>query len=521
MVEIKRMRRLIPYITLFVLLGMALQSHAQQPAVRARIAGLEQNADYMGLLQQDAQLQMREDSIASAIVQLRKQLREAPENRTQYANQIMQCENQLFEVRNAKGRIIDRINTIEQEWVLANLNADIARHEAGTKPSSEIPDSLKRRNLIENKPFQQHLAASDYTALQRAQRSEMQAIDLVNRYLANYLSIGELAAAYAQVPTEAEAIALQGQIDSLSTLNKRTADSLAHRWNYIYDNKSYAYDYLMEALRKEEQLDRQQTRISATMREIGTLQGTTASDELVDYFLRKQLLVGYESAIAEELGLDAAKDSLQGVSSQLAAIEFKLPRIKVEERLFIEYDSVAFSSKPHYTAENPIPACKIYQRGTIYRVLLGTFSTKRPVSTFRGAYPLSYEVTEAKKWRYYAGGFATLEEAEEAQARLKKRGFMRPEVVMWSDGEYRNLAEEPLPTATLSGYRIELTGISTLSDEVRNAILAVSETAEISRIGTNRFIIGTFDELTVAEQVAAAIREANDALSPRIMEINQ
>ena len=163
----------------------------------------------------------------------------------------------------------------------------------------------------------------------------------------------------------------------------------------------------------------------------------------------------------------------------------------------------------------------MYKRGTIFRVLLGTFSAKRPVSIFRGAYPLSYEVTEDNKWRYYAGGFATQEEAEEAQARLKKRGFTRPEVVVWINGEYRNLAQEPLPTATRSGYRIELTGIVSVSEEVRNAVLAVCETAEVSRVGSNRFLIGTFDELTMAEQVAEAIRATNAALSPKIIELRQ
>ena len=37
---------------------------AQQPEVEARIAGLEGNAEYMSLLREDAQLQIREDSNA-------------------------------------------------------------------------------------------------------------------------------------------------------------------------------------------------------------------------------------------------------------------------------------------------------------------------------------------------------------------------------------------------------------------------------------------------------------------------
>lgn len=515
------MRKILFLIVLFGGWFSAESVQAQQRRVEARIAGLEQDSTYMSLLHEDARLQEREDSIASAVVQLRRELRANPGNRAEYSRHIMECENLIFEVRTAKGRVMDRINTIEQEWVLANLNADIARHETGRTASSVVPDSLKRRNLIENKPFGEYLAAPDYAALRRAQRSEMQAVDFVNRYLANYLIISELSSVYMEVPTEAEAMTVRAKMDSLEVVNRSVADSLARSWNYIYDNKSYAYDYLMEALRKEQQLDRQQERLSTAMREVGMLQGKTASDALVDYFLRKHALVAYEIAVAEELSLQSARDSLRGVANQLSTIDYKLQPIRVEERLFIDYDSVAFSSKPHYTAANPIPECTIYKRGTIFRVLLGTFSAKRPVSIFRGAYPLSYEVTEDNKWRYYAGGFATQEEAEEAQARLKKRGFTRPEVVVWINGEYRNLAQEPLPTATHSGYRIELTGIASISEEVRNAVLAVSETAEVSRIGSNRFFIGTFDELATAEKVVDAIRAANAALSPKIVELRQ
>ena len=95
---------------------------AQQPEVEARIAGLEGNAEYMSLLREDAQLQIREDSIVNAVERMRRQLREDPGKRQQYSQEILQLESRIFEIRNAKGRLIDRINTIEQEWVLASLN---------------------------------------------------------------------------------------------------------------------------------------------------------------------------------------------------------------------------------------------------------------------------------------------------------------------------------------------------------------------------------------------------------------
>ena len=82
--------------------------HAQQPKVEARIAGLEGNAEYMSLLREDAQLQLREDSIVNAVERMRQRLREDPSRRQELSQEILQQESRIFEIRNAKGRLIDR-----------------------------------------------------------------------------------------------------------------------------------------------------------------------------------------------------------------------------------------------------------------------------------------------------------------------------------------------------------------------------------------------------------------------------
>lgn len=458
------------YTTLCALLFAGTTALAQQP-VEARIAGLEQNEEYMSLLRADAALQQREDSIAAAVVRVRGLLRDDPENGRRYAQQIMESENRIFEVRTKKGRIIDRINTIEQEWVLANLNADAARRAQTMPEPSELPDSLKRRNLVANRPFARHLPAADYAALQRAQRSEMRAVACMNRYLENYALLSEMERSFDSLRTEEEALALRERFEALDDRNRLVVDSLATLWNFIFDSKSYAYDYLLEALHEERLLDRQSARLSEAMRAISSLQGETASDELVDYLLRKRMLVEYETSVAEAFDLGTAVDSLRTVRERLEKIDFRLPKRTLSDRIFIRYDSLVFSTHPVYTAQNPIPPCRIYERGTIYRVLLGTFQSKRPVSTFRNTSPLCC-LEEEGRWRYFAGGFATAAEAREAQARLKKRGFLRPEVVVWVDGEYRNLSQEPLPTATAAGYRVEVTGAEALTDAMRAAVTA-------------------------------------------------
>lgn len=130
---------------LFAALLGAGSLRAQQLSVEARIAGLESNEEYMSLLREDAQLQMREDSIVNAVERARRQLRENPAARQQYSQDILQLESRIFEIRNAKGRLIDRINTIEQEWVLANLNG------AASQPAGPAAEILRRRFPIRSR----------------------------------------------------------------------------------------------------------------------------------------------------------------------------------------------------------------------------------------------------------------------------------------------------------------------------------------------------------------------------------
>lgn len=490
---------------------------AQQPAVEPRIVGLEKNAEYMSLLGEDALLQQREDSIMNAVTQLRRQLRQEPERRQEYSQQILQLESRIFEIRSSKGRLIDRINTIEQEWVLANLNAGTPAVPAAEDPAVTIPDSLKVRNLVDNLYFGEHLAAADHAALLEAQRLEPRAREYVDRFMANYATLGQLAESYAAVQTEAEAMEIYGRLTTLQGVNRVLSDSLAGVWNYIFDNKNYAYGYILDELDKDEILAREEEELSRASRRLSELEATTESAAVTDYLLRKRVLTDYETAVAGVLSLDAARDSLQGVAAQLKQLDERLPRIAVAERYFLDYDSVAFSSTPKYSYQHPIPECKVYANGTIYRLLLGTFNTKRAAATFRGAYPLFYLINDEEKWCYYTGGFATLEEAQEAQKVLKEHGFVRPEIVVWTDGVERNLSRDP--EAQNMAYRVEITGTEALSDAVKETISETAAGHELSRVGQQLFVVGGFNDRAVADRLAETLRQQEPSLEIKVVEM--
>lgn len=519
MVEIKyKMLRKICLSFLFAASSVAGVVYARQPAVEARIAGLESNGQYMDLLREDARLQFREDSIVRAVEGLRRRLRDDPAGRQRYSQEILELENRIFEIRGAKGRLIGQINTIEQEWVLANLNGSGAGTQEEPGPAAAVPDSLKVRNLVDNLCFRRELPAADYAALQRAQRMEMRAVDYVNRYFANYATAAELAAAYEAAQDEQEALDIHSRYTTLQGLNRLLADSLSEVWNYIFDNKSYAYGYLMDKLGEEEVLAREEERLADAARRLSALRGQTASDAVADYFLRKRVAVDYEAAVADVLQLDEARDSLKGVAAQLDAIDYRLPKLDVAQRSFIRYDSIAFSSTPKYSYQHPIPECRVHAQGTVYRILLGTFNTKRAASTFRGAYPLCCRIDENGKWCYYAGGFATREEAEAAQAQLRKHGFLRPEIAVWTDGAYRNLTRDPEASAT--AYRVEITGAEALGEAMKSVIRSAADGAELSRVGQT-FVVGAFDDRAVAERLAAELQALEPVLEIKVTEISE
>lgn len=514
----RTMRNLVCSLLLLLPAAGGLYARQQPPEGAAR---LESNREYMALMEEDRALQVRQDSVAHAMEQRRAELRANPDARARLSDEILKLEMQIFELRSTRGRLVDRINELEQEWVLAQLENEPQQDaDWSTEPASQLQlysQGPIRRNLVENSYFRDNLPADDYRSLLEAQRLELQAVAMADRYLSNYETLSKLARAYEKESKEEVALETFDQFQTLQLENQQLADSLSAVWNYIFDNKSYAYGYVLDKLNHDRVLEVQERRLSEAMQQLAELRGQTASDALADYGLRKPVAVDYEMDVARMLGLDTARDSLMQERTRVRGWEFKRPKIAMKRRSFIDYEALGFSNTPRYSAQHPIPECRIYERGTIYRILLGRFSAKRPVSTFKGTFPLSCLLDADKKWNYYAGGFATLAEAEDAQKRLKEKGFLKPEIVVWTDGSPRNLSQLADEGALL--YRVEIE-TETLSDELRAAIASAAADPEISKVG-QKFVVGPLGDRETADAVAAAVREADDRLEIKVTETSQ
>ncbi len=500
-----------------LLLVLSLSPIAAQQ-VSPRIEGLEGNAEYMSLLKRDAQLKIEEDSIVNVVEKIRHNFRTDESNRQRYSQEILTLEAQLFVLRGEKGKLVDKISSIEQAWVLSMLDAP-SKSAAPASNAAAMPkiDESGVRRLTRSVQLKELLSAADYATLCRAEALEPTAANCVTAYINNYHTLADLQLQYNAADNEQLANGIYGKYKTLTGLNGVLSDSLKSVWTYIYDNKSYAYGYLLEKLDKDEILSAKAEAMASAARKIAAASGEYESDVVASYFIQKRYLTDYELSVAELLGTTAARDSLKVVAAQIADVDYRLPKIIFTERSFIDYEPLEFTQS-RYGSRSPIPECRVYERGTLYRILLGEYSSKQSAAAFRGAAPLSYARTESGKYAYYAGCFAKREEADEALNRLKAKGFRRPQIVVWNDG----VSSDVTPSGdadVVPRYRIEIVGAAALSEELKSVVKELAAGCELTRVGDDTFVVSAFEDAAAANRVADAMRQADTSVEIKVVEI--
>lgn len=479
---------------------------------------LDEHPRYKALVAKFKALNDEEKSIKQRMTELRDALSRNPQQSDALAGEIIPLESRILQINKEKSRLTDSINVIEKGWIAVQYQRDqeaAAAPELQTaKPSAQQTNA---RNLVANSVFRQKLNPQDYVALKRAQAGETEAADLASRYIDNHTTLNELAAVYDTIKVEDEAVKIEERFTALDHINRTLGDSLLTAWNEIFDSKLYAYTYILDRMGREDLLSKQEDAMNATAQQVASLRDSTASDQLVTYYYNKVMMLRYEQQIADAFALYPARDSLLAAERMLSRTDFKLSKCRIKERYFIDYEPVKVSHTSPYNWKNPIPECKIYERGSIYRIRLGSFMSKRPISIFRNVSPLSFRQNEKKRWEYYAGALATYEEAVAARNYLKKIGFRAPEIVLWNDGEI----SEPGQDSDASGisFRVELSGKTQLSDAVRQAIEALPEGHQFSRVGEKLYVVGGFFDKASADQLMATLSALDGELEIKVVEI--
>lgn len=498
--------------------------------------GLESNERYINLKRQNEQLLAQEDSIQLIIRTIREeftQKRDADSIVSQefidsFTSDILALEQQIFDIRQLRGDVITELNDIEQEYIIANMynsSADVEEITAENTDSTEVVAPVQHRTLIKNEIFRNTLSTSDYAELELAAERDKEMISLCSEYTKQYQLLAITAHKYRETKEESVADSLFKRYEKLKEECETLNDDIETAWNQIIDTKYFAYNYILEKQNRHSLIESASTQFVDMQHRCSEEDGIYASDAVMHYALGYPTLLDFEVSLAREIELTEALDSLQDVRTNIYVPEYRNEPIDLERRLFIDYTPITFGRTNHYNNSNPLPALKVYERGTIYRILLGTFRTKQPMTLFKGVQPLFIAQNEEKNYCYYAGGYATLKEAEEAQLMLKKKGFKRPEICRWRDGEMINIDSHQEQTVdgqsvTPMGQRYIVTlKCETISEELRAAITAAAPEKPISRRGTS-FAIGTFTDLAEAEALVTTIEEQFDDIEASVVELD-
>ncbi len=457
------------------------------------------------------------DSVAEVLAEHRANYAKNESMRERLAPMILSLEKEIVRLQGEYDRILGSISQSDVKRSLtayeeAKRSADSATAEQRSVVAEDrgtyTPDKARmKRDLVANDYFVHYLSPADYASLKEAQRRETNVKEVVAQYVAEYGELLSLQRQYMEVATRGEADSISNIFTAKKARLAERNNQIAQMWSSLYFNKIYAYDLLMERGGNTSMLDYSAEAAARAEREINEHSDLYESNALVDYYARKKALTEYELQIATTLSLTTSRDSLKLVQAELKNRDYRLSKLSLERRSFIKYEDVKVKTPSVYNSKNPVPRTKVYDYGTIYRIRVGLFSKRPNISALRGVMPLSYTDAYNKGlYAYFVGGFRTEQEAKEGVVYLKKLGFRDPIIAVWVDGEYYPTLEDMRRSE--SQYNVEISGVLTLSEEVKARILAHKSDCTISRIGST-FVVGTFEGKSAAEAVAADIKSLN------------
>ncbi|MFI3266687.1 MAG: SPOR domain-containing protein, partial [Rikenellaceae bacterium] len=450
--------------TAIVLTAMSLIAFSSPlTSVTARVSGLETDSVYMALLEQEQVLKTQEDSIQSLISNIRANFANTSEEQRQtLSREILESENALFEVRNQTGIVSSKINDIEQTYIINNLNKSNGSSQTSVSTSNSQVYASSNSDLYANQFFKDNLSGDDLATLLSTREYESQVAKLEANYLDNYKTLSLLKSNYAACDNQYTADTIMQMFATVENLNLVIEDSLNTAMGYVFDNKLYALTYLYDKTNNEAMFNSLQSELEQMHIDMDARPSGSVSEVIYNLPVQRRFLCDQEIALANKLKASNAADSLKLLKAKLLTQNYDMPDVAIEDRIFIKYDSIVVVKTQIYNASNPIPTMEHYRRGTVYRISVGGFTKAQPASVFRYTAPVYCDVADSK-YNYYIGGFATLEEAEAAQAQLKQIGFRRPEVVVWVDDVFENLADGASSTSVSTSAATSSAKVSTSS----------------------------------------------------------
>lgn len=498
-------------ITIILTLCSVLSVGAQE--ILPRISSLAENREYMNLLRRERALEVKSDSVVGVMSSIRSQIRAMavqdtiPAAADSLAVVLTSADQVMYQIRAEKLQLVDSINAIEQQHVLSRM--DNNRSAVASSSSS----------IFNNEYLRQSLPEEDYVSLLRVHAMEPEVRAKVRQYSEGYIRIKSLYDKYLMSAVEGEAGALYEELTAAMAANDALNREIAQAWSEIFDQKTYVYSYFLEKENRVDVLNITEGMMRDAQLKIANDVEGCMSDALVDYCLQKNVVLNFETYVARLLNAQSSLDSLSKDSRIHRELDYRLPNFEVERRSFVQYEPIQFHAKSPYNSQNPVPECVVYEYGTIYRLLLGSYKYEQNLNIFKGIAPLYIKLEEDGRYYYYAGGFRTKSEAVAAEGILRKKNFRNPQIIEWCNGQMTNITA--LGEEGEYHYRIEIEGVEKLSDLTLSVIRDNAPDCQLSKVGDTSFILGSFDSQAVAKQVAESVQHSDEMLQIKVAVIGE
>lgn len=498
-------------ITIILTLCSVLSVGAQE--ILPRIGSLAENREYMNLLRRERALEVKSDSVVGVMSSIRSQIRAMavqdtiPAAADSLAVVLTSADQVMYQIRAEKLQLVDSINAIEQQHVLSRM--DNNRSAVASSSSS----------IFNNEYLRQSLPEEDYVSLLRVHAMEPDVRAKVRQYSEGYIRIKSLYDKYLMSAVEGEAGALYEELTAAMAANDALNREIAQAWGEIFDQKTYVYSYFLEKENRVDVLNITEGMMRDAQLKIANDVEGCMSEALVDYCLQKNVVLNFETYVARLLNAQSSLDSLSKDSRIHRELDYRLPNFEVERRSFVQYEPIQFHAKSPYNSQNPVPECVVYEYGTIYRLLLGSYKYEQNLNIFKGIAPLYIKLEEDGRYYYYAGGFRTKSEAVAAEGILRKKNFRNPQIIEWCNGQMTNITA--LGEEGEYHYRIEIEGIEKLSDLTLSVIRDNAPDCQLSKVGDTSFILGSFDSQAVAKQVAESVQHSDEMLRVKVAVIGE
>ena len=498
-------------ITIILTLCSVLSVGAQE--ILPRIGSLAENREYMNLLRRERALEVKSDSVVGVMSSIRSQIRAMavqdtiPAAADSLAVVLTSADQVMYQIRAEKLQLVDSINAIEQQHVLSRM--DNNRSAVASSSSS----------IFNNEYLRQSLPEEDYISLLRVHAMEPDVRAKVRQYSEGYIRIKSLYDKYLMSAVEGEAGALYEELTAAMAANDALNREIAQAWGEIFDQKTYVYSYFLEKENRVDVLNITEGMMRDAQLKIANDVEGCMSEALVDYCLQKNVVLNFETYVARLLNAQSSLDSLSKDSRIHRELDYRLPNFEVERRSFVQYEPIQFHAKSPYNSQNPVPECVVYEYGTIYRLLLGSYKYEQNLNIFKGIAPLYIKLEEDGRYYYYAGGFRTKSEAVAAEGILRKKNFRNPQIIEWCNGQMTNITA--LGEEGEYHYRIEIEGVEKLSDLTLSVIRDNAPDCQLSKVGDTSFILGSFDSQAVAKQVAESVQHSDEMLQIKVAVIGE